>query len=88
MILNTTLPRTGLPRLIFVFLIFSSAAITASAQQTTGVPCSPSATISPESKYLPPAPPPFGGEINLKASDSKPCWPPRVVAPKGAPNDC
>ena len=86
MILNTTLPRTGLPRLIFVFLIFSSAAITASAQQTTGVPCSPSATISPESKYLPPAPPPFGGEINLKASDSKPCWPPRVVAPKGAPN--
>lgn len=86
MILNTTLPRTGLPRLIFVFLIFSWAAITASAQQTTGVPCSPSATISPESKYLPPAPPPFGGEINLKASDSKPCWPPRVVAPKGAPN--
>jgi hypothetical protein len=29
---------------------------------------------------------PFGGEINLKAAQSKPWWPPRVVPPKGAPN--
>ena len=35
---------------------------------------------------LPPPDPKFGGTINLKASDSKPWWPPRVVPPKGAPN--
>jgi arylsulfatase len=55
------------------------------AQETTGVPGSPSATTTIDGKVLPP-PPPFGGVINLQASQSKSYWPPQVVPPKGAPN--
>ena len=62
------------------------AAEAAHAQQITGVPCSASATTTIDGKSLPPQPAPFGGTINLNAADSKPCWPPRVVPPKDAPN--
>ena len=48
--------------------------------------CSPAATEFPNSKQLPPPMKPFGGVINERAVDSKPCWPPKVVPPKGAPN--
>src|SRR5215470_4838317 len=60
--------------------------VPAMAQQTTGTPGSPGATTTIDGKYLPPQPPPFGGEINLQADQSKPYWPPQVVPPKGAPN--
>jgi len=56
------------------------------ALETTGTPCSPSATTTIDGRYLPNSPAPFGGVINLSAKDSKPCWPPTVVPPKGAPN--
>ena len=55
-------------------------------QQTTTAPGSPSATTTIDGRYLPPPPSPFGGQINLNAYQSKPYWPARVVAPKGAPN--
>ncbi len=58
----------------------------AHAQQTTGMPCSPSATTTVDGKSLPSAPPEFGGVINMDAQNSKQCWPPTVVPPKGAPN--
>jgi arylsulfatase A-like enzyme len=58
----------------------------ATAQQTTGVPGSPSATTTIDGRYLPNPPAPFGGEIGLGAKDSKPYWPPQIVPPKGAPN--
>jgi arylsulfatase len=58
----------------------------ARAQQITGVPGAPSATITPYGQTLPAAPLPFGGEINPNASQSKPFWQPRVAPPKGAPN--
>jgi arylsulfatase A-like enzyme len=58
----------------------------ASAQETNGVPGSPSATTTVDGRYLPPPPPPFGGTINLDAAQSKPYWPANVVPPKGAPN--
>ena len=60
--------------------------LSALAQETTGVPGSPGATTTIDGKQLPPPDPKFGGVINLKASDSKPWWAPRVVPPKGAPN--
>ena len=60
--------------------------LSALAQETTGVPGSPGATTTIDGKQLPPPDPAFGGVINLKASDSKPWWAPRVVPPKGAPN--
>jgi sulfatase-like protein len=56
----------------------------ATAQQAAGVPGSPDARQSIDGPYLPP-PPKFGGEINPNALQSKPCWPARVVPPKGAP---
>jgi arylsulfatase len=58
----------------------------AGAQETTGVPGSPSATTTIDGRYLPNPPPPFGGTINLDATNSKPYWPPTIVPPKGAPN--
>jgi arylsulfatase A-like enzyme len=73
-------------RLVAVLLVFLLKAGTAAAQQTTGVPCSPSATTTIDGKYVPPPPAPFGGQVGLDASQSKPCWPAKVVPPKGAPN--
>jgi arylsulfatase A-like enzyme len=58
----------------------------ASAQQPAPAPGSPAATTNIDGRYLPNPPPPFGGVINLSATDSKPYWPPTIVPPKGAPN--
>jgi arylsulfatase A-like enzyme len=63
-----------------------TAALSAIAQQITGVPGSPSATVTIDGKQLPPPPMKFGGEIKESALESKPYWPARVVPPKGAPN--
>jgi arylsulfatase A-like enzyme len=76
----------GLLKALILFVLFVSAACIAKAQQTTGVPCSPNATTTIDGKNLPSPPRPFGGEINLSAEQSEPCWPPTVVPPKGAPN--
>ena len=64
----------------------TAKAATFPAQQITGMPGSPSATITIDGKQLPPPPPKFGGVIKDTAAQSKPYWPPRVVPPKGAPN--
>jgi arylsulfatase len=69
-----------------VIPIYLLTAAAAQAQQTSGVPCSTSATITVDGKYVPAPPPDFSGTINLSAADSKPCWPAKVVPPKGAPN--
>ena len=58
----------------------------ARAQQTTGVPGSPSATTTLGGEQIPPPVSKFGGEIKDGALRSKPWWAPRVVPPKGAPN--
>jgi arylsulfatase len=57
-----------------------------SEERITGVPGSPSATITIDGKQLPPAPQKFGGVIKETAQQSKPYWPARIVPPKGAPN--
>jgi arylsulfatase len=58
----------------------------AHAQQTTGVPGSPSATTTIPGNQLPAPAPPFRGKIERNAAQSTPYWPMRVVPPKGAPN--
>jgi len=75
-------------RVLFVSVLFGMAvaASTADAQPAAGAPGSPSGTVTVNGQVLPPPPVPFGGEINLNASQSQPFWPPRVVPPKGAPN--
>jgi hypothetical protein len=70
--------------LLIVTGLFGSTPV--SAQQITGVPGSPNATVTLDGKQLPPPPMPFGGVIKESAKDSTPWWPPRVVPPKGAPN--
>jgi len=67
-------------------LALLSASLSASAQQITGAPGSPSATVTIDGSQLPPPPPPFGGVIKETAAESTPYWPARVVPPKGAPN--
>src|SRR5205809_8022705 len=67
-------------------LLCLSLAPGALAQQITGTPGTPGATMTIDGKQLPPEPPKFGGEIKEDAKDSKPYWPPSVVPPKGAPN--
>src|SRR5215468_9924089 len=57
-----------------------------SSIQTTGTVGSPSATTTIPGNQLPAPDPAFGGVIEETAKDSKPYWPPSVVAPKGAPN--
>ena len=75
-----------------LFLLLTSTALavvcaaSATAQEITGVPGSPSATTTIDGKQLPPPDPKFGGVIKEKASESTPWWPPRIVPPKGAPN--
>ena len=54
--------------------------------QTTGTPGAPNSTTTIPGNQLPPPPPAFGGVIKDNAKDSTAWWPPRVVAPKGAPN--
>jgi len=76
----------GLLQLVGLFLLFLSASFTINAQQTTGMPCSTSATTTIDGKYVPSPPPAFGGVINLNAASSKACWPAKIVPPKGAPN--
>jgi arylsulfatase A-like enzyme len=71
---------------IFGLLAVSLAPLAAGAQQITGVPGSPSATMSVDGKQLPAPDLPFGGTIERNALQSKPWWPPRVMPPKGAPN--
>jgi len=73
---------------IFLMLLGVSllASVAAMAQQTSGVPGSPSATTTIDGRYLPNPAPQFRGEVNLNANQSRPYWPPRAVPPKGAPN--
>ena len=72
--------------LLTSLLLASFAPAGTFAQQSAPEPCSPSATQSLNSKQLPPQPAPFGGVIKRSVSESKPCWAPRIVPPKGAPN--
>jgi arylsulfatase A-like enzyme len=63
-----------------------AVALPAPAQQITGTPGSPSATVTIDGKQIPPPPMPFGGVIKESYLNSTPYWPPRVVPPKDAPN--
>jgi len=71
--------------LVAVFLAAGWGGV-ALAQGNSGVPGSPSATVSIPGDQLPPPPQKFGGVIKDTAPQSKPYWPARVVPPKGAPN--
>jgi arylsulfatase A-like enzyme len=66
--------------------LFAGGSAAFAQQQTTGTPGSPDATTTVDSRYLPPPPQQFDGQISLNRVQSKPAWPSRIVPPKGAPN--
>ena len=66
--------RDILPVALIVILIMT--ALPGMAQQTTGVPGSPSATTTIDGKQLPAPDPKFGGLIKENAAQSTPWWPP------------
>jgi arylsulfatase A-like enzyme len=76
----------GLLALCLMASIFLFTTSATRAQQSPGAPCSISATTTTDGKYVPAPPTSFEGVINLSAVDSKPCWPAKLVPPKGAPN--
>ena len=55
--------------LLIAIGLFGSTPV--SAQQITGVPGSPNATVTLDGKQLPPPPMPFGGVIKESAKDSR-----------------
>src|SRR6202158_3269461 len=76
----------AVPQLAAALVLCLLAAVTANAQQTYGVPGSPSSREFSNSKVLPAPAEKYGGVINRSAAQSKPWWPARIVPPKGAPN--
>jgi arylsulfatase A-like enzyme len=66
--------------------VLALSCIPALAQEITGTPGSPGATMVIDGKQLPPPDPKFGGVIKNDALQSKPWWAPQVVPPKDAPN--
>jgi arylsulfatase len=77
-----------MPRLVLACLSLATfAACNALGQQATSQSCSPAGTKSLKSERQLPVPQEkFGGVIERDARDSKPCWAPRIVPPKSAPN--
>src|SRR5271155_4216785 len=80
----------GTRQLVLCWMIAAAVMATVPAargqSKITGVPGSPSATVTIDGKQIPPPPMKFGGVFKESAKNSKPYWPPRVVPPKGAPN--
>src|SRR5262245_26299157 len=81
---NNNVFRFGSALMTVMAVMFN--AVTASSQEISGTPGSPSATEVIKGNQLPPPPGKFGGVIKESAKESKPYWPPRVVPRKGAPN--
>ena len=71
---------------LLVGTAFALGAVCAGAQQITGTPGSPSATMTIQGDQIPAPPQKFGGKIERTTVGSKPYWPARIVPPKGAPN--
>ena len=77
--------RYGVAALVLALLVGTTASAPV-AQQITGTPGAPSATMTINGEQLPAPPSKFEGVIKDTAPQSTPYWPPRIVPPKGAPN--
>ena len=76
-------------RLLAVVAVLATSLSTggaALAQQITGVPGAPNATINISGEQIPAPPQKFEGRIERTTAGSTPYWPARIVPPKGAPN--
>ena len=72
-----------------VLTLFVTLAVLTSApvraQQITGTPGSPSATITIDGAQLPPPLQRFEGKIERNAAQSTPYWPPALCPPRARP---
>jgi len=84
--LKEILLSKGLLKSVGVLQLCLLAAASSHAQQPISEKCSPAATEVLNSKSIPASPTPFGGIIKRTAAESKSCWDPKIVPPKGAPN--
>jgi len=86
--LNISKRNSGIvvPALLAGLPLIPLTAFNAHAQQTSGKPGSPGATMTIPGQQLPPPPQQFRGKIERNAAQSTPYWPARVVPPKDAPN--
>ena len=86
--LNISKRNSGIvvPALLAGLSLIPLTAFNAHAQQTSGKPGSPGATMTIPGQQLPPPPQQFRGKIERNAAQSTPYWPARVVPPKDAPN--
>jgi hypothetical protein len=75
-------------RFVFGLLVLCLGPIVVHAQQITGTPGSPSATVTIDGKQLPAPDLPFGGTIQRNALQSKAWWPPRVSRPRARRTSC
>src|SRR5215470_3331680 len=64
---------------LMLALMIGTTASSPVAQQITGTPGAPSATMTINGEQLPAPPPKFEGVIQDTAPQSKPYWPPRIV---------
>ncbi|MGA9855690.1 MAG: sulfatase-like hydrolase/transferase, partial [Gammaproteobacteria bacterium] len=79
-----TIIRSGI--IVTAVLVFTLALASVSAQEVTGTLGAPNATTTIKGDQLPAPDQPFCGKIEENAAQSTPCWPARIVPPKGAPN--
>ena len=78
--------RSAAIAIAVILIAVTFSILPAMAQEITGVPGSPSATMTIKGDQLPSPPLKFGGVIKDDALQSKPWWAPRIVPPKEAPN--
>jgi len=75
-------------RLSAVIILMFLLAAAAHAQQTTGVPCSTSATRTIDGKYVPSPPPDFGVSSTSTLRIQNPAGLRRLWRPKALPTCC
>ncbi len=83
---NTARALTIASSLLLGVAVCALLPLGAAAQQITGTPGSPTATITVNGSQLPAPPQKFGGKIERNVGQSTPYWPARIEPPKGAPN--
>ena len=69
-----------------VMLMATAGTAAATAQEITGTPGSPAASIAIQGLQLPPTPRAFGGKIERNAAESTAYWQPRVAPAPESPN--
>jgi arylsulfatase A-like enzyme len=83
---NWTFSKLVSVRTLLVTCSLLTLATTLPAQEITGVPGAPDASVAISGEQIPVPPSKFGGKIERNEAQSTPYWSPRIEPRKGAPN--